>query len=124
MLITPIACAVPFAPGAGPVLNGLIRVLIQPGTRAAAIYGRAEVDEGFSCSFELNPEYAPRLAAAGLCFSGLGEAGEVRIAELPGHRFWLGTGFLPQLAPTDGPPHPIIAAYLNAVRDFHTERNG
>jgi CTP synthase (UTP-ammonia lyase) len=45
--------------------------------------------------------------------------GSARIAELPGHPFYLGTLFLPQLASTPGNPHPLIRAFLEAAAARH-----
>ena len=62
------------------------------------------------------------LEAAGLRVSGQGEAGEVRVVELPTHRFFLATLFLPQLSSASDRPHPVIVAYLRAVCAYRDER--
>jgi len=51
----------------------------------------------------------------GLRFSGVDEAGEVRIAELPDHPFFLATLFQPELAGDGTRPHPIIRALASAA---------
>jgi CTP synthase (UTP-ammonia lyase) len=55
------------------------------------------------------------LEASGLRFTALGEHGEVRAAELPRHRFFLATLFLPQHRSTPDQPHPLVVAYLRAA---------
>jgi CTP synthase (UTP-ammonia lyase) len=89
-------------------------VRIEPGTVAASIYQSAASTEPFYCTFGLNPAYRQPLERAGLRFSGFDDDGEPRILELPGHRFFLGTLFVPQAAPTPGRPHPVLTAFLAA----------
>lgn len=65
--------------------------------------------ERYHCSYGLNAGYIDPLTAHGMRFTGHDTDGEVRIAELPGHPFFLATLFQPELAP--GPrAHPIVAA--------------
>jgi CTP synthase (UTP-ammonia lyase) len=44
--------------------------------------------------------------------------GEVRMVEMPDHRFFLATLFLPQLSSSFNRPHGLIVAYLNAAIAF------
>ena len=90
-------------------------VTILPGTRAARLYGAAEAIEDFYCNYGVNPDYQKRLVDGGLGVSGLGGAGEIRIAELAGHPFFLATLFLPQARSTAAAPHPLLAGYAAAV---------
>jgi CTP synthase (UTP-ammonia lyase) len=46
--------------------------------------------------------------------------GEARILELPHHRFYIGTLFVPQAQSEPGKPHPLITAYLKAVASPQT----
>lgn len=89
-------------------------VRIEPGTFAASIYQSAESVEPFYCTFGLNPAYRQPLEQAGLRFSGFDDDGEPRILELPGHRFFLGTLFVPQAARNPVSPHPVLTAFLAA----------
>jgi CTP synthase (UTP-ammonia lyase) len=47
--------------------------------------------------------------------SGISDDGGARIVELPDHRFFIGTGFVPQLSSSPNNPHPLIAAFLNTA---------
>lgn len=89
-------------------------VLIEPGTFAAGLYQSAQSVEPFYCNFGLNPAYREPLERAGLRFSGFDEDGEPRILELPGHRFFVGTLFVPQAARNPAAPHPVLSAFLKA----------
>lgn len=95
---------------------------IAPNSRAARIFGQRQIEEGFNCSYELNPAFEEVLEAHGLRVVGRGQHNEVRIVELPNHRFFIATLFQPQLASAQGAPHPLITAYLEAAMAFRRER--
>ena len=98
-----------------PRLWGNIHLRVAPGTLAYGIYGNTEIEEAFFCNYELNPDYRAAMESAGLIVSGEASDGDTRIVELPGHSFYLGTGFVPQLSSTEEKPHPLIIAFLKAA---------
>ena len=91
------------------------RVTIRSGTRAAELYGVPSAEEDFFCNYGVNPAWAERLAAGGLRVSGTGDAGEMRIVELPGHPFFVPTLFLPQARSTAATPHPVLKGFAAAA---------
>ena len=95
--------------------SGLVRLLA--GSKAAAAYGKDKATEEYHCSYGLNAAYRERLEAAGMKVTGVDEAGEVRIVELEGHPFFVGTLFQPELSAYRGVPHPLIRAFGEAA--FH-----
>ncbi len=90
-------------------------IRILPETLAYKIYGRSETVEEFRCNYGLNPAYQDPINAAGMRISGVDDNGEVRIVELPLHRFFMATLFLPQHTSSFDQPHPLIEAYLRAA---------
>jgi CTP synthase (UTP-ammonia lyase) len=90
-------------------------VTVRSGTLAARLYGQAHALEDYYCNYGLNPDYIARLERGGLRVSGVGADGEVRIVELPGHPFFLGTLFLPQSRSTPAAPHPVLAGWAAAA---------
>jgi CTP synthase (UTP-ammonia lyase) len=90
-------------------------VMVVPGTLAATVSGPGRRTERYHCSFGLNPAYLDTLAGYGLRFSGFDDSGQVRIAELPGHPFFIGTLFQPELQGDGTQPHPIIRALAEAA---------
>jgi CTP synthase (UTP-ammonia lyase) len=90
-------------------------VMIAPGTLAARICGAGRRVERYHCNFGLNAEYLEALTAGGLRFTGFDDSGNVRIMELPGHPFYLGTLFQPELQGDGTQPHPVIAALGRAA---------
>jgi len=85
-------------------------VMVVPGTRAAAISGPGRRTERYHCSYGLNADYLEALTSGGLRFSGFDDSGQVRIMELPGHPFFIGTLFQPELQGDGTHPHPVIRA--------------
>ncbi len=92
------------------------RVKVRAGTRAGALYGRAEVTEDYYCNYGVNPEYERLLETRGLTVSGVGDTEEIRIVEIADHPFFVATLFLPQARSTAANPHPLIVGYAEAVR--------
>lgn len=91
-------------------------MLVEPGSRAAALYGRDEVVEDFFCNYGLNPEYRPRLEESGLRVTGVGDDGEARIVELDGHPFYVATLYCFQTRSQPDRPHPLVAGLVAAAR--------
>jgi CTP synthase len=114
-LLVLVACPVDNRLAGSPRLSGNLNIKINPDSLAYRVYNEIEVSEPFTCNYELNPEYRNKLEAAGLRVSGISSDGRARIIELPDHNFFIGTGFVPQLASKPGYPHPLIAAFLKAV---------
>jgi CTP synthase (UTP-ammonia lyase) len=95
-------------------------IAVLPGSLAYQAFGKAETVEEFRCNYGFNRAYQDTLAAAGLKITGIDANGEARIVELPGHRFYMGTLFLPQLSSNQNNPHPLIRAYLEAAQSVRS----
>jgi CTP synthase (UTP-ammonia lyase) len=89
-------------------------VRVAPGSLAERVLGAERIAARYQCSYGLAPAYRDLLAGHGLVFSGEDDGGDVRIAELPGHPFFLATLFQPELA-AEPRPHPIIRAFAAAA---------
>ena len=114
IVITPVACAVPYQAAGVPKLSGGGMIGIERGSLLASIYGGPAAHEEYFCNYEVNPEYEAKLQAAGLRVTARGPRGEIRAVELPGCRFFLATLFQPQLSFTGQHPHPVFNAFLHA----------
>lgn len=90
-------------------------VMIVPGTLAAKIVGPGRRTERYNCSFGLNPDYLDLLTGSGLRFSGFDDSGQIRVAELPGHPFFMGTLFQPERQDEGAQPHSVIRAFALAA---------
>jgi CTP synthase (UTP-ammonia lyase) len=92
-------------------------VMIVPGTLAARVTCAGRRTERYHCSYGLNADYLETLTNAGLRFSGFDDSGHVRVVELPGHPFFLGTLFQPELAGDGTQPHTIIRGLATAATE-------
>jgi CTP synthase (UTP-ammonia lyase) len=108
LLITPLDCS---------LLGEEATVVVEPGTKAAEVMGAGPVTERYFCRYGLNLDYLQVLVENGLVFSGRDEQGDPRIAELPGHPFFVGTLFQPELSSGPGWAHPLIVGFAAAVRE-------
>jgi CTP synthase (UTP-ammonia lyase) len=89
-------------------------VQLTANTHAERLLGRGQTFERYFCRYGVNPAHVQTLADHGLVFSGHDTEGDVRIAELPTHPFFLAALFQPELA--DGPrPHAFIRAFAEAA---------
>lgn len=107
-LIVPLACSLVGHEGA---------VNVSPGTLAERVLGVERTVERYRCSYGLSASHLDVLRAGGMRFSGVDDAGEVRVAELPGHPFFLLTLFQPELAGDGTSPHPIVRALVAAATE-------
>jgi CTP synthase len=100
----------------GTMRLGLYPCELQPGSYAAAAYGKPRVQERHRHRFELNNAYRQVLQDAGMRFSGISPDGRlVEIAEIIDHPFMLGTQFHPEFLSRPNRPHPLFAAFVRAV---------
>jgi CTP synthase (UTP-ammonia lyase) len=106
LAVTPLACSLDGTEG---------EVRFAPGSRVAELYGAERSVEPFFCSYGLNPDYRPRLEAAGIRVSGWDPEGEPRTVELAGHPFFVGTLYVPQARAAAAGTHPLVAALLDAA---------
>jgi CTP synthase (UTP-ammonia lyase) len=90
-------------------------VLLEAGSRAAAIHPSGSTVEEYRCRFGLAREYEQALGDAGLVVSGRDASGDARIVELRSHAFFLATLFVPQLSSRADRPHPMLLAFVNAL---------
>ena len=105
-MVTPLACS---------LVGQTHTVRLARGSLAARLYGGLDAPEDYYCNYGLNAEYRARLEQAGLRTSGVGDEGEVRLVELPGHPFFVATLFLPQSRSAVGAPHPLLAGWAAAA---------
>jgi CTP synthase len=102
----------------GTMRLGLWPCRLEPGTRAAESYGEATVFERHRHRFEVNNDYRPRLAEAGLIVSGASPDGTLaEIMELRDHPFFVGVQFHPEFRSRPTRPHPLFDGFMRAVKE-------
>ncbi|MFD5586421.1 hypothetical protein [Streptomyces sp. NPDC057413] len=91
-------------------------VLLEPGSLAQTVIGAERTVERYSCHYGPS-RHLGTLTGHGLRFSGHDPQGQVRIAELPGHPFFLASLFQPELYGDGARPHPVIRGLARAAVD-------
>jgi CTP synthase (UTP-ammonia lyase) len=97
--------------------GGEHEVFFSSGSRVEAIYGASAAVEPFFCSYGLNPDYRSKLEENGLRISGTSSDGAARVLELPEHRFFIATLYVPQAHHRPDDPHPLVTAFVAAAGD-------
>jgi CTP synthase len=107
----------------GTMRLGAYPCTIQEGTLAHKIYGATEISERHRHRYEFNNEYLEAYEEAGMVASGRNpETGLVEIIELPGHPFFIGSQYHPELKSTVEAPHPLFVHFVGAARQFHEKK--
>ena len=122
----PVVCILPEQIGVlqkgGTMRLGGHDIIIKPDSRASRIYNdQTRIRERFRHRYEVNPEYVPRLEAAGLVFSGHNDTGEIKqVMELPDHPYFMGCQFHPELTSKLETPAPL---FRDLIRAAYTRKN-
>jgi len=102
----------------GTMRLGAYPCVLAPGSLVHGIYGQDQISERHRHRYEVNIHYKPRLEAAGFRFSGMSPDGRLpEIVELPGHPWFVGVQFHPELKSKPFAPHPLFADFIRAARD-------
>jgi len=102
-------------------MGGTMRLGAYPcqlarGSRAAQVYGVAEVSERHRHRYEVSNAYRDAFIEHGLRLSGLSPDGSlVEIVELVDHPWFVGCQFHPELQSRPTRPHPLFAAFVGAA---------
>jgi CTP synthase len=102
-------------------MGGTMRLGAYPcrlarGSRAAEIYGQAEVSERHRHRYEVSNRYRDLFVQNGMRLSGLSPDGQlVEIVELAAHPWYIGCQFHPELQSRPTRPHPLFAGFVAAA---------
>ena len=101
----------------GTMRLGAYPARLRSGSLAARAYNSVEISERHRHRWEVSNAYRDLLAEHGLRFSGQSpDGGLVEIIELPGHPWFLGCQFHPELKSRPTRPHPLFASFIGAAR--------
>ncbi|MEA5006347.1 MAG: CTP synthase [Rikenellaceae bacterium] len=107
----------------GTMRLGAYKCTLEEGTLAASIYGCKEIYERHRHRYEVNNNYIEALEHGGLHASGKNpDTGLVEIVELPGHPFFIGVQFHPELKSTPERPQPIFVSFVKAALKYKTDK--
>lgn len=91
-------------------------VIINKPSRIFDIYQMENINEQFRCNYGLSPEYEQQIQEAGLRIVGTDSVGNPRAIEIPEHKFFIGTLFVPQLSSTADSTHCIVDSFITSTR--------
>jgi len=95
---------------------------IKPGTLAEQIYGSGTISERHRHRYEFNNQFLEKYENGGMIASGKNpETGLVEIVELPGHPYFIGCQYHPELKSTVESPHPLFVHFVKAAK-LHSEK--
>ena len=100
----------------GTMRLGAFEAVLDPESRVAEIYGADRISERHRHRYEVNVGYRETLEAAGLRFSGMSPDGLLpEIVEIPGHPWFIGVQFHPELKSRPFEPHPLFKSFVRAA---------
>ena len=100
----------------GTMRLGAYPAKLTPGSQVQEIYGAERISERHRHRYEVNINYKERLETTGLLFSGLSPDGVLpEIVELPGHPWYMGVQFHPELRSRPFEPHPLFTSFVRAA---------
>jgi CTP synthase len=100
----------------GTMRLGAYDAVLDPESRAAAIYAGTRISERHRHRYEVNIAYRDTLEAAGLRFSGMSPDGLLpEIVEIPDHPWFIGVQFHPELKSRPFEPHPLFTDFVRAA---------
>jgi CTP synthase len=102
----------------GTMRLGAYEANLAEGSRIAEIYGATTIHERHRHRYEVNTSYRERLEAAGLRFAGMSPDGLLpETVEIPGHPWFVGVQYHPELKSRPFEPHPLFASFIGAAID-------
>jgi CTP synthase len=101
----------------GTMRLGAYPAVLAEGSLVRGIYDDAPViEERHRHRFEVNVNFRAKLEATGLRFSGMSPDGVLpEIIELPGHPWFVGVQYHPELKSKPFAPHPLFAGFIAAA---------
>ncbi|MCG6857349.1 MAG: CTP synthase [Salaquimonas sp.] len=100
----------------GTMRLGAYEARLDPDSRIAAIYGGTEIFERHRHRYEVNIDYKARLEACGLSFAGMSPDGVLpETIEYPGHPWFIGVQYHPELKSRPFEPHPLFSSFIEAA---------
>jgi CTP synthase len=111
-------------------MGGTMRLGAYPcrlarGSRAAEVYGVAEVSERHRHRYEVSNQYRDLFVEHGMRLSGLSPDGQlVEVVELADHPYFIGCQFHPELQSRPTRPHPLFAGFVAAAAAARRQSNG
>jgi len=100
----------------GTMRLGAYECVLREGSRAQEIFDAYRISERHRHRYEVNGNYIGILERFGLVFSGMSPDGLLpEIVEIPGHPWFIGVQFHPELKSKPFEPHPLFTSFIRAA---------
>ena len=107
----------------GTMRLGAYPCILKEGSLANEIYGTIKISERHRHRFEFNNDYLSQFEDAGMMASGTNpDTGLVEIMEIPGHPFFIGVQYHPELKSSVESPAPLFVSFIAAAKKFNEIR--
>jgi CTP synthase len=109
----------------GTMRLGAYPCAIKRGTKAWEAYGKKLISERHRHRYEVNNAYRVLLETKGLVFSGTSpDESLMEMIEIPGHPWFVGCQFHPELCSRAIEPHPLFKHFVRAALVHNSIRTG
>jgi len=103
----------------GTMRLGIYPCRLKPGSLAATVYAKAQIEERHRHRYEFNPKYRRTIESHGLRISGeYTERHLAEIVELPSHPWFIAVQFHPEFKSRPTRPHPLFKGLIGAALEF------
>jgi len=100
----------------GTMRLGAYNAVLHDRSQVSRIYGSTAISERHRHRYEVALSYREKLEEAGLKFSGMSPDGRLpEIVEIPGHPWFIGVQFHPELKSKPFAPHPLFEDFVRAA---------
>ena len=100
----------------GTMRLGAYECEIKKNSLAEKLYKTNKISERHRHRYEVNNKYKAQIEKAGLVISGINpQSNLAEIIELPGHKFFMGSQFHPELKSRPLHPHPLFVGFIAAA---------
>jgi len=100
----------------GTMRLGAYPCVLGDNSKVRSIYDVKDISERHRHRYEVNMAYEDKLAKAGMIFSGKSPDGVLpEIVEIPGHPWYIGVQFHPELKSRPFEPHPLFTDFIRAA---------
>ncbi|MGE3652230.1 MAG: CTP synthase, partial [Reyranellaceae bacterium] len=101
----------------GTMRLGAYTAHLDPDSQIARIYGSDRISERHRHRYEVNTAYKARLEKAGMKFAGMSPDGVLpETIEIPGHPWFIGVQYHPELKSRPLQPHPLFRSFIEAAK--------
>ena len=108
----------------GTMRLGAYPCVLNPQSKAYALYGQPQISERHRHRYEVNNDYVEMYEKAGLLFSGKSPDGAIcEMIELPTHPYFTACQFHPEFKSRPNKPHPLFSGFVGAALEYKKHHN-